>query len=95
MNWYNLWIETNSSFVVNAFQNARNDVAWNLRNRWRNALVMFKQLNGMVSHIFREGNQVLISLEKGIKLQTLWQILVVLCYLLCTGIKVMISLVVI
>jgi hypothetical protein len=48
--------------VVNVFQQARGEVAWNLRNRWRNALAMFKQLNGMMSHIFREGNQVADSL---------------------------------
>jgi ribonuclease HI len=62
MHWNNLWIETDSSFVVRAFQNSSNAVTWNLRNRWSNALVKFKQLNGMVSHIFREGNQVADSL---------------------------------
>ncbi|KAK2381212.1 hypothetical protein QL285_068838 [Trifolium repens] len=58
MQWYNLWIETDSAFVVSAFQNSSIDVTWNLRNKWKNALVKFRLLNGMVSHIFREGNQV-------------------------------------
>jgi ribonuclease HI len=62
MHWNNLWIETDSSFVVRAFQNYSNAVTWNLRNKWRNALVKFKQLNGIVSHILREGNQVADSL---------------------------------
>jgi hypothetical protein len=62
MQWNNLWIETDSSFVVSAFQNTSIDVPWSLRNRWRNALVKFTHLNGMISHIFREGNQVADSL---------------------------------
>jgi hypothetical protein len=45
-----------------AFQNSSIDVPWNLRNRWRNALVKFKHLNSMISHIFRKGNQVADSL---------------------------------
>jgi ribonuclease HI len=62
MHWDNLWIESDSSLVVRAFQNPDHNVTWSLRNRWRNALVLFKQMNGMVSHIFREGNQVADSL---------------------------------
>jgi ribonuclease HI len=58
----NIWIESDSSLVVRAFQNPSHEVTWNLWNRWRNALVLFKPLNGMVSHIFREGNQVADSL---------------------------------
>jgi ribonuclease HI len=60
MHWNNLWIETGSSFVVRAFQNSSNAVTWNLRNRWINALVKFKQLNGIP-----------IFYEKLIKLQIL------------------------
>ncbi|GAU47028.1 hypothetical protein TSUD_239850 [Trifolium subterraneum] len=61
-NWHNLWIETDSTLVVRAFQNHSYVVTWNLRNKWTNALFLFKQLNGIVSHIFREGNQVADSL---------------------------------
>jgi ribonuclease HI len=56
--WINLWIETDSAFVVSAFHNSSIVVTRNVRNKWKTALVKFRLLNGMVSHIFREGNQV-------------------------------------
>jgi ribonuclease HI len=56
--WGNLWLETNSSCVVAAFNNPNKPVAWSLRNRWKNALHMTTHMNFMVSHIYREGNQV-------------------------------------
>jgi ribonuclease HI len=56
--WTNLWLESDSSSVVAAFHNPTKPVAWCLRNRWKNALYMTTQMNFMVSHIYREGNQV-------------------------------------
>jgi ribonuclease HI len=56
--WNNLWLETDSSLVVAAFNNPHNLVVWNLRNRWKNTLTMVSQMNFMVTHIYREGNQV-------------------------------------
>jgi ribonuclease HI len=56
--WTNLWIESDSSSVVAAFHNPDKPVAWCLSNRWKNTLHMTKQMNFMVSHIYREGNQV-------------------------------------
>jgi ribonuclease HI len=56
--WTNLWIESDSSSVVAAFHNPNKPVAWCLSNRWKNALYMTTQMNFMVSHIYREGNQV-------------------------------------
>jgi ribonuclease HI len=56
--WHSLWLETDSSLVVAAFNNPHNLVAWNLRNRWKNTLLMVRQMNFMVTHIYREGNQV-------------------------------------
>jgi ribonuclease HI len=60
--WNNLWIETDSSCVVAAFQDRHKPVAWCLRNRWKNVLFMTRLMNFMVSHIYREGNQVADSL---------------------------------
>jgi ribonuclease HI len=57
-NWHNIWIETDSSLVVSAFQCPNRDVPWVLRNRWRNVVRMARSMNCLVSHIFREGNQV-------------------------------------
>jgi ribonuclease HI len=56
--WNNLWLETDSMLVVNAFKNPAVGVAWPLRNRWRNALTKSTQMNFLVTHIFREGNKV-------------------------------------
>jgi ribonuclease HI len=55
--WHNLWLETDSSLVVAAFSNPNNLVSWRLRSRWTNVLTMLRQMNFMVTHIFREGNQ--------------------------------------
>jgi ribonuclease HI len=57
-NWLNLWLETDSEIVVAAFKNPNKQIAWPLRNRWRNALWMIGQMNFIVSHIYREGNGV-------------------------------------
>jgi ribonuclease HI len=56
--WTNIWVETDSTLVVAAFNNPSKLVPWPLRNRWRNVLVMIKSLNFIVSHLCREGNQV-------------------------------------
>ncbi|GAU51630.1 hypothetical protein TSUD_414540 [Trifolium subterraneum] len=76
LNWNNIWFETDSALVVQAFQNSNNVVSWNLRNRWHNSLLLFRRLNGIVSHIHREGNQIADSLANfGCTLSsyTLWQ----------------------
>ncbi|KAK2429235.1 hypothetical protein QL285_027690 [Trifolium repens] len=56
--WLNLWLETDSSLVVSTFNKSNNSVAWSLRNRWRNVHIRLKDMNIMVSHIYREGNKV-------------------------------------
>ncbi|GAU32064.1 hypothetical protein TSUD_214200 [Trifolium subterraneum] len=57
-NWKNIWLETDSVLVVLAFKNLNSNVTWNLRNRWNNVKLLLRQMNCIVSHIFREGNQV-------------------------------------
>ena len=39
-NWHNLWIETDSSLVVQAFKNSRL-IPWMLRNKWSNVISRF------------------------------------------------------
>ncbi|GAU50508.1 hypothetical protein TSUD_234280 [Trifolium subterraneum] len=76
MNWHNIWLETYSNLVVLAFTNSNTAVSWCIRNRWHNAMVLYNQMNGMVSHIYREGNQVADSLANhGCTLDTFsfWQ----------------------
>jgi ribonuclease HI len=57
----NIWFETDSSLVLLASKNPDN-VPWELRNRWKNAMLLTRLRNFMVTHIFREGNQVADSL---------------------------------
>jgi ribonuclease HI len=57
-NWTHLWIESNSSSVVAAFKNSDTQVAYSLRNRWKNVLFMVSEMNCVITHIYREGNQV-------------------------------------
>jgi ribonuclease HI len=56
--WTNLWIESDSATVVATFKNLEKQVAWCLRNRWKNVVFMANQMNFMVTHIYWEENQV-------------------------------------
>ncbi|KAK2452776.1 hypothetical protein QL285_000540 [Trifolium repens] len=53
--WSNLWLETDSTLVVQAF-NDTSLVPWRLRNRWFNCSILIKSMNLIVSHIYREDN---------------------------------------
>ena len=55
-NWQNLWLESDSALVVNAFKN-KFQVPWKLRNRWKNFTLITSSMNFIVSHVFREGNE--------------------------------------
>jgi ribonuclease HI len=57
-NWSHLWMEIDSSFVVAAFKNPDKPVTWPLRNKWENVLFMINQMNCIITHIYREENQV-------------------------------------
>lgn len=53
--WKNLWLESDSSLVVNAFKNS-SLVPRKLRNRWTNCLNITKSMNFLVTRVYREGN---------------------------------------
>jgi len=55
-NGSNLWLESDSSLVVKAFNNL-SLVPCQLRNRWKNCLLTLSSMNFLVSHVYREGNQ--------------------------------------
>lgn len=55
-NWRNLWIETDSSLVVLAFKSSA-IIPCNVRNRWENCKLLTNNMNFLVTHIYREGNQ--------------------------------------
>lgn len=54
--WNNLWLELHSMLVVNAFKN-KALVPWRLKNRWENCMITVSNMNFIISHIYREGNQ--------------------------------------
>ncbi|MCI24603.1 ribonuclease H protein, partial [Trifolium medium] len=54
-NWHNLWLESDSALVVIAFKNDTM-IPWALRNRWFNAKLLMRNMNVIVTHIYREGN---------------------------------------
>jgi ribonuclease HI len=53
--WRNLWLETDSKVVMLAFSSSFL-VPWCIQNRWANCLLKTRQMNFIVSHIYREGN---------------------------------------
>ncbi|XP_045791752.1 uncharacterized protein LOC123886479 [Trifolium pratense] len=53
--WINVWLETDSTLVVLAFKSA-SLVPWKIRNRWNNCMHNITNMNFMISHIYREGN---------------------------------------
>jgi hypothetical protein len=56
-NWLNLWIETDSRLAVLAF-NSNSLVPWAIRNRWQNCKLLTEKINFMITHIYREGNDI-------------------------------------
>lgn len=68
-NWTDIWLETDSSLLVLAFQKPTL-VPWQLRKRWHK--VMLRDMHCIVTHIYREGNQVADCLANhGLTLQAL------------------------
>lgn len=54
-NWNNLWLECDSSLVIQAIRN-KNLVPWKVRNRWEYCMNITASMNFMATHVFREGN---------------------------------------
>jgi len=53
--WGNFWLQTDSKVVMLAFSSSFT-VPWSITNRWANCLYRTRQMNFIVSHIYREGN---------------------------------------
>ena len=72
--WWKLWIETDSALVVLASKNL-GLIPCVLRNRWKNCLILLQQMNYVITHIFREGNNFadkLASIGLTIQALTIW-----------------------
>ena len=55
-NWSNLWVETDSMYLVHLFNSGVGRIPWCFRNRWLRAVKMASNMNVTISHIYREGN---------------------------------------
>ncbi|XP_058742495.1 uncharacterized protein LOC131614988 [Vicia villosa] len=54
-NWNHLWLETDSSLVVKAFNNLAS-IPWSLQNRWFNCRAYIRQIHFLITHVYREAN---------------------------------------
>lgn len=57
-NWFPLWVETDSTTLMQKVSSISMDVPWKLRVRWRKCLEIVRVAEFKISHIFREGNRV-------------------------------------
>jgi len=55
-NWYNFCLEADFELVIKVVKNSHL-VPWKLKNRWMNCMILSSQMNFLVTHIYREGNQ--------------------------------------
>ncbi|XP_057811398.1 uncharacterized protein LOC131025617 [Salvia miltiorrhiza] len=56
--WLKLWIEADSSYVVNLLDRKSEDVPWRFVAHWKCTLQLLSSFQLQVTHIFREGNVV-------------------------------------
>ncbi|MCI09448.1 ribonuclease H protein [Trifolium medium] len=54
--WNNLWLETDSKLVQLAFKSSSFVVPWKISNRWHNCTTLVRNMNFIVTHLYREGN---------------------------------------
>ncbi|XP_057791059.1 uncharacterized protein LOC131008183 [Salvia miltiorrhiza] len=54
--WHDLWIEADSTYVVNLLQKHSSDVPWRFAAVWNSILKCMPSFRLQVTHIFREGN---------------------------------------
>jgi ribonuclease HI len=76
-NWSNLWLELDSALVVLAFKK-NTLIPWALRNRWFNVQLLMRNMNVIVTHIYREKNECadyLANIGLGLVHFTFWTVL--------------------
>ncbi|KAL8525168.1 hypothetical protein ACS0TY_014697 [Phlomoides rotata] len=56
--WKTIWLESDSTYVVQMLKSNNIDVLWSLVTRWHRVHWLRSDMNMVVSHIFREGNAV-------------------------------------
>ena len=52
-NWSNIWIESDSMYIVNLFNMGIGKIPCDPRNKWTEAIRKARNMGVVVSHIFR------------------------------------------
>ena len=83
--WHRLWLESDSSYVVQLLSSRFEQVPWRIRQVWQRCIYQISKMEFQVSHIFREGNQVADALSKhalGLEVDSWWSNTLSFCSLL-------------
>ncbi|KAK2663302.1 hypothetical protein Ddye_001876 [Dipteronia dyeriana] len=73
--WRFIWMESDSSYVVQLLSSCFEHVPWKVRQAWQRCIFQISQMKFQVPHIFKEGNQVTYTLSKhalGLKVDSWW-----------------------
>ncbi|KAL8477241.1 hypothetical protein ACS0TY_029509 [Phlomoides rotata] len=62
--WSNIWLESDSTYVVHILKSSSPEIPWRLLARWYQVRWLRPNLHMVVSHIFREGNAVADRLSR-------------------------------
>ncbi|KAK2652591.1 hypothetical protein Ddye_012447 [Dipteronia dyeriana] len=60
--WRRLWLESDSTFVVDILRSRSRKVSWRWSTAWDRCLGLISQMDFALTHIYREGNQAADSL---------------------------------
>ncbi|KAK3225647.1 hypothetical protein Dsin_005509 [Dipteronia sinensis] len=73
--WHRIWLESDSSYVVQLLSSRSKQVPWRIRQAWQCCIYQISMMEFHVSYIFREGNQVADALSKhalGLEVNSWW-----------------------
>ncbi|KAI9178164.1 hypothetical protein LWI28_023465 [Acer negundo] len=62
--WHRIWLESDSFYMVRLLSSCSEMVPWKVHQAWQRCIFQISQMDFQVSHIFREGNQVVDTLSK-------------------------------
>ncbi|KAL8515556.1 hypothetical protein ACS0TY_014298 [Phlomoides rotata] len=54
--WFNIWLESDSTYVVHILNSGSPEIPWRLLARWHRVRRLRTTMHMVVSHIYREGN---------------------------------------
>ncbi|KAK2657504.1 hypothetical protein Ddye_010556 [Dipteronia dyeriana] len=83
--WHRIWLESDSSYVVQLLSSRSEQVPWRVRQAWQRCIYHISKMEFQFSHIFREDNQVADALSKhalGLEVDSWWTNSLSFCSLL-------------